>query len=123
MQEGKRIRTTFLEVRAIASPHVCSAGTSCTRVGLIVPRFRQSAVARNSIKRRLRELTRTTILPSKLAAAVVIRIRPEAYKARFEQLASDIDRALAQVAHWREGQPEPTPEAPNALSDGLPTDA
>ena len=33
------------------------------RVGLIVPRHRQTAVARNRLKRRLRELTRLRLLP------------------------------------------------------------
>jgi ribonuclease P protein component len=91
----------------IASPLVHPAGMR-TRVGLIVPRFRQSAVARNRVKRRLRELSRTRILPSDLATDVVIRIRPEAYRAAFGQLASDVDRALVQVRRWRESTPEPS---------------
>ncbi|HKH93014.1 MAG TPA: ribonuclease P protein component [Gemmatimonadaceae bacterium] len=99
-QEGKRIRTTFLEVRAVASPLVHLAG-SRTRVGLIVPRYRHSAVARNRVKRRLRELSRTRLLPSDIAADVVIRIRAEAYRAPFAALAIDVDRALGQLMQWR----------------------
>ena len=121
MQEGKRIRTTFLEVRAIASLLVYPPAV-CTRVGLIIPRFRQSAVARNRVKRRLRELVRTKFLPSGLAADVVIRIRPEAYRALFEDLAFDIERALAQLSRWRESVPEPASEAPNRVSGLLPGD-
>jgi ribonuclease P protein component len=71
------------------------------RVGLVVPRFKQSAVARNRLKRRLRELTRLRLLPADLAADVVLRIRPEAYLATFEMLALDITHALAQLTHWR----------------------
>jgi ribonuclease P protein component len=78
-----------------------------TRVGLIVPRFRQSAVARNRVKRRLRELSRTRILPTDLAADVVIRIRPEAYRAPFALLASDVDRVIMQLQQWRAGEAEP----------------
>jgi ribonuclease P protein component len=71
------------------------------RVGLVVPRFKQSAVARNRLKRRLRELTRARLLPADLAADVVLRIRPEAYLATFDMLALDVANALAQLTRWR----------------------
>jgi ribonuclease P protein component len=71
------------------------------RVGLVVPRFKQSAVDRNRLKRRLRELARLRLLPTDIAADVVLRIRPDAYRASFEALATDVDRALAQLARWR----------------------
>jgi ribonuclease P protein component len=74
---------------------------------LIVPRFRQSAVARNQLKRRLRELSRTRLIPSDVAADVVIRIRPDAYRADFAALALDVDRALVQLARWRATLQEP----------------
>lgn len=67
------------------------------RIGLIVPRFKHSAVARNQLKRRLRELVRLQMLPDGLIADVVIRIRPEAYSATFEQLASDVLRAMVRL--------------------------
>ena len=90
-----------------------------TRVGLIVPRHRQTAVARNQVKRRLRELSRTRLLPLDLAADVVIRIRPEAYGASFLELASDFDRAIIQLNRWHDAaiaappQPFRTPTPPN----------
>jgi ribonuclease P protein component len=121
VQEGKRIRATFLEVRAIASPLVHPPATR-TRVGLIVPRFRQSAVARNRVKRRLRELLRTKVLPSGLAADLVIRIRPDAYHALFEELGFDIEQILSQLSRWRENVPEPTSEMANRVSGLLPGD-
>ena len=70
------------------------------RVGLIVPRYKQSAVARNRLKRRLRELTRLQLLPANLPTDVVVRIRPEAYTATFDVLAADVAQALAQLIHW-----------------------
>ena len=70
------------------------------RIGLIVPRFKQSAVARNRLKRQLRELSRLRLLPTDLPADVVIRIRPEAYAATFDALTADIVRALADIASW-----------------------
>jgi ribonuclease P protein component len=71
------------------------------RVGLIVPRHKQSAVARNRLKRRLRELTRLHLLPASLGADVVIRIRPDAYVATFDMLQADVRLALAQLVRWR----------------------
>ena len=70
------------------------------RVGLIVPLHKNSAVARNRLKRRLRELARTCLLPSDLPADIVLRVRPEAYDASFEALTADIARALVQLALW-----------------------
>ena len=66
-----------------------------------MPRFRHTAVARNQLKRRLRELARQRLLPSDIAADLVIRVRPEAYEANFAELADQVDRVLAQLARWR----------------------
>jgi ribonuclease P protein component len=66
-------------------------------------------VARNRVKRRLRELCRTRLLPADVAADLVIRIRPEAYRAPFVVLAAEIDRVLAQLVSWRAGEPELSP--------------
>jgi ribonuclease P protein component len=75
--------------------------TNCTRVGLIVPRFRHTAVARNRLKRRLRELSRTRLLPSGIAADVVIRIRPEAYRASYGELTIQVEQAVSLLRKWR----------------------
>lgn len=86
-----------------ASPLACSKGTwSGPRIGLIVPRFKHSAVARNQVKRRLRELARVQMLPTGMLADIVLRIRPEAYNASFDSLAADIARALTQLKRWHE---------------------
>lgn len=88
------------------------------RVGLVVPRYKQSAVDRNRLKRRLRELARVRLLPSDLPADVVLRIRPEAYSATFDALAADVMRALDQLSRWQatlatpaDGTAPPTHEA------------
>jgi ribonuclease P protein component len=62
-------------------------------------------VARNRLKRRLRELSRLHLLPADLAADLVLRIRPEAYGATFDELALDIGRAFAQLARWSAAAP------------------
>jgi ribonuclease P protein component len=81
-------------------------------VGLIVPRYRHSAVARNRLKRRLRELVRLRILPSGLPYDVVVRVKPEAYDIDFAHLAADVDRAIAQLARWTAGSPSPEAAPP-----------
>jgi ribonuclease P protein component len=70
-------------------------------------------VARNQLKRRLRELSRVHLLPADLSADVVLRIRPEAYGATFDELAADIARAFTQLTRWSTTTPpgEPAPVA------------
>lgn len=67
-------------------------------MGLIVPRHRQTAVARNRLKRRLRELVRTRLLPEAFPADVVLRARREAYDATFAMLMQDVERAARELA-------------------------
>jgi RNase P protein component len=90
------------------------------RVGLVVPRFKQSAVARNQLKRRLRELTRVRLLPSDLPADVVVRIRPEAYRATFDLLTADMVRALGQLTRWRGTVMEPDDRPPDEELRAMP---
>jgi ribonuclease P protein component len=84
------------------------------RVGLIVPKYKHSGVARNRLKRRLRELARLRLLPTRLPADIVIRVRPEAYLASFEALTRDVTRVLAQLVRWQDATdaPQPTRDTP-----------
>ncbi|HVX38098.1 MAG TPA: ribonuclease P protein component [Gemmatimonadaceae bacterium] len=88
IREGKRIRTVHLDVRVLASP----LGTP--RVGIVVPLHRHSAVERNRLKRRLRELVRTELLPVMRAlpnaSDVAFRARREAYDADIHTLRADV---------------------------------
>jgi ribonuclease P protein component len=79
------------------------------RIGLIVPRFRHSAVARNQLKRRLRELARLRMLPTGIPASVILRVRPHAYDAGFEKLVADVDRAVQELQRWKPVSSEPVP--------------
>lgn len=65
------------------------------RMGLIVPKFQASAVARNRLRRRLREIWRQDIQPRQPAWDLVIKVRREAYTASFDALRS-------QLRAWRE---------------------
>ena len=66
----------------------------------MVPRFGHTAVARNLVKRRLRELARVYLLPTRLPINVVVKIRPDAYKASFDSLAREIQSAVQQLHVW-----------------------
>jgi ribonuclease P protein component len=55
-------------------------------MGLIVPRYHSSAVARNRLRRRLREVWRREVQPAQGALDLVVRTRREAYGASFVEL-------------------------------------
>jgi ribonuclease P protein component len=63
-------------------------------MGLVVPRFQFSAVARNRLRRRLRELWRREIQGAQPGWDLVIRARREAYGASFAALRE-------QLLRWR----------------------
>lgn len=89
-REGKRVRTAHLDVRVAPGP-------APSRVGIVVPKHKHSAVARNRVKRRLRELARLRVLPVVPSGAVWLRARPEAYRATFEALGADVERAAREA--------------------------
>ena len=60
------------------------------RVGLIVPKFQSTAVARNLLRRRLREVWRRELAQGLRPLDVVIRARREAYAAAFTVLSSEL---------------------------------
>ena len=64
--------------------------TGQPRMGLIVPKFQSSAVARNRLRRRLREIWRREIQAQQPPGDLVIRARREAYQASFDQLRSQL---------------------------------
>lgn len=51
------------------------------RLGLVVSKFQSSAVARNRLRRRLKEIWRRRGLPQLGAIDIVIRVKREAYGA------------------------------------------
>ena len=86
--QGKRLRTKHLEVRIVASPLLHP------RVGFIVPKYNKTAVKRNRLKRRLKEIVRTEVLTALSAVDIVIRARPNAYDAGFSILANELRQIL-----------------------------
>lgn len=66
------------------------------RFGAVVPKHRHTIVERNRLRRRLRELGRRQVLPALRACGaqvdVLVRARPEAYDASFDELRLALDR-------------------------------
>jgi len=89
LRRGKRERTTHLDVFFAASP------VARPRLGVLVPKHRHEIVERNCLKRRLRELGRTRVLPALRSAGVrmdvMVRARAEAYDASFSELRDELD--------------------------------
>lgn len=90
-RRGKRSKTRHLDAFVSPSP------AAFARWGVVVPKHKHEIVERNRVKRRLRELGRTVVLPglrnSGLALDVLVRARPEAYAAGFD----DLRRELAEL--------------------------
>lgn len=81
---GKRLRTSDLNVHWIASP------LSIPRAGVIVPLLGHNAVERNHLKRQLRSLVRTELLPLLVPVDVVIRCQASAYACAYALLREQI---------------------------------
>jgi ribonuclease P protein component len=64
--------------------------TGQPRMGLIVPRFSRSAVARNRLRRRLKEIWRREIQSVQPGWDLIVRARREAYDAPFQALRAEL---------------------------------
>ena len=64
-------------------------------MGLVVPRYGHSAVERNQLKRRLREIVRTQLLAHLPPVDFLVRSRPSAYGVGFPMLIDELTRAAA----------------------------
>jgi ribonuclease P protein component len=84
------MQTECLEARMSASLSLCP------RVGVVVPKFGQNIVARNRTKRRLRELARLHLLSTIGNVDLLIRAKPGAYTATFQDLALQVNA----IADW-----------------------
>ncbi len=88
LRDGSRKKTPSLDVFFLSS----SADRS--RWGIIVPKHRHSIVERNRVKRRLREIGRTRVLPrlaeQGLVLDVLVRARREAYGVGYRRLSDEL---------------------------------
>jgi ribonuclease P protein component len=89
LRTGRRHRTAHLEVFIAPAPE------GRPRYGTIVPKHGNRIVDRNRLRRRLRELGRTRVLPPLRASGrgidVLVRTRPNAYGAPFGELRDQLD--------------------------------
>ena len=90
-EQGRRVRTPHLDVAWRPSP----AGHP--RSAIVVPRFQFTAVARNRLRRRLREILRRHIhsLPP---VDLVVRAKRGAYDASFTSLSAELTESVTRVA-------------------------
>jgi ribonuclease P protein component len=89
MTQGKRRRTDHLDLFTRPSP------VGSTRLAVIVPRHRHTAVLRNRLRRRLREIGRRQVLPALVMPTdIAVRARPSAYTASFETLRRELVGSL-----------------------------
>lgn len=68
------------------------------RVAIVVPKWGHTAVSRNKLKRRLRELARDHLMARDTSRDVVLRARREAYDASFTDLRDDIQRLATGIS-------------------------
>src|SRR5205085_9743730 len=91
VRDGKRLRTTNLDLRVVFATGAVS------RIGFVVPKHGHSSVERNRLKRRLRELGRMEILAATRDASpgsvidVVMRAQPGAYRLEYIPLRSEVE--------------------------------
>jgi ribonuclease P protein component len=92
MKRGKRSGTPHLDVFDSPSP------VAHPRMGVVVPKYRHRVVERNVVKRRIREVLRTEILPQLAARGcsmdVLVRARREAYGVSYAELRAELGRWL-----------------------------
>ena len=88
---GRRHRTHRLDIAWYPND------TSHPRLGVVVPRHGENAVARNRLRRRVREIARRQVLPQVGAIDLVLRARAGAYRASRDTLASDLGQWLASL--------------------------
>lgn len=87
------MQTPHLDVRFAASAQPLS------RIGLIVPKHKHSAIDRNRLRRRLRELIRLELLPVVSRGDALIRAKTDAYEVSFAGLREEI----ADIRGWIAG--------------------
>ncbi|MFN2433078.1 MAG: ribonuclease P protein component [Gemmatimonadota bacterium] len=95
LAEGRSFDGSCLRLHAKADP----ASVEPARAAVVVPRHGHTAVERNRLKRRLREIVRLHVLgaPELTGAAVVVRTRPGAYLRTFAELRSELLDLLGRV--------------------------
>jgi len=92
LRSGRRVRARLFDVKRLdtALGHV--------RLAIVVPKFGFTAVRRNKLKRRIRELSRTLILPGTPSCDILVRARRDAYAATFDELRDDVHAIVTHLS-------------------------
>lgn len=104
-QQGRSVGTSLLTLGWVAND------LALCRCGYIVgKRVGKSAVARNRVKRRLREILRLQIKAGRVSPGydLVLIARAGAAQATYQQLAADVTHLLRRAHLWRAAAPEGT---------------
>jgi len=95
MRTGRRIPGPLVDVFVAPSPD------HRPRIGVIVPRYGHSAVARNRVRRRLKEFARREWLPLAHSNGdehdVILRAKRAAYGASYQQLRNSLNARMSDV--------------------------
>jgi ribonuclease P protein component len=83
--------------RAVTAHLLLVPGGEPAKVGFVVSRAVGSAVVRNRVKRRLREIMRARLASLPEGSMLVVRAQPAAAGARQSDLAADLDRILRRL--------------------------
>ena len=95
LRRGRRLRSGPVAI------FLSESDSEISRAGIIVPRHGQSAVARNRLKRQLREIVRIRVLPAlalrERNADILVRARPEAYAVSYADLVGCVMRRIPDI--------------------------
>ncbi len=90
-EEGRRLRTSHLDLAWRLNP------MGHPRLAVVVPRFQFTAVARNRLRRRVKEILRRDALPTLPAVDLVVRAKRAAYAVSFAVLRADVIDLVSRV--------------------------
>jgi len=103
MRSGRRAGGATLSGHLLATAVGLVPGDASPKVGFIVSRAVGSAVVRNRVKRRLRELMRRQLASLPGGCLLVVRAHPAAAGARQADLAADLDLVLRRLLRRQVG--------------------
>ncbi|MEV7613110.1 ribonuclease P protein component [Streptomyces sp. NPDC089799] len=94
---GRPLLVVHLRTSGATDPHEPGESASPTRAGFVVSKAVGGAVVRNKVKRRLRHLMRDRLSALPTGSLVVVRALPGSGDAGADELARDLDAALARL--------------------------
>ena len=103
MRSGRRAGGATLSGHLLLSATGLVPEDASPKVGLVVSRAVGSAVVRNRVKRRLRELMRRRLASLPGGCLLVVRAHPAAAGARQADLAADLDLVLERLMRRQVG--------------------